>query len=64
MPKTPAEMTRAELVCEMDAWNKVIDGPKGPGTPSNTARRGAELIYDELAAWEARRALEAMPPKR
>lgn len=64
MPKRPDEMTQAELICEMDAWLKVINAPKGPGYPSNDARRGAETIYANLAAWRARRALEAMPPSR
>lgn len=55
--KPMCEMSEAELIHEMDVWLKIIQSPKGPGTPSNTARSGAEQLYQQAAAWKSRRAL-------
>ena len=48
-----AEMTVNELHDERSRWSKVVDAPKGPGTPSNSAREAATRHIDEIDGWLA-----------
>lgn len=59
MAKPYSEMTLAELSDETLAWWHIISAPKGPGTPSNAAREGAETEWKRATAWEWRRLQEA-----
>jgi hypothetical protein len=53
--KSYSDMTVDELSDEMGIWWHIVTCPKGPGTPSNDAREGALRLYQEAAAWRARR---------
>jgi len=55
MAKAYAEMSVDELTGELEVWWNIIDQPKGPETPSNGARRGAEREVEAVEAWLARR---------
>lgn len=59
MNKQFHQMTISELEREVDAWLEVTRQPKGPGTPSNSARRAAENYLEKADAWLARRRIEA-----
>lgn len=59
MSRSLREMTIKELEHEVEAWHEVIRQPKGPGTPSNSAREAAENYLKEADAWIARRRIEA-----
>jgi hypothetical protein len=52
------EMSSDELLAEVDLWWGIATGPKGPGTPSNSARDGAMHLYGVASAWMYRRARE------
>lgn len=53
-----ASMSIDELLAEWEAWNYVIQSPKGPGTPSNSDRDVALRHQNEIGGWVARRRLE------
>lgn len=54
-----SKLTMAELLEEMEAWDAVINAPKGPGSPSNAVREAAQRLLDEAEAWYARREIES-----
>ncbi|GAA6176888.1 hypothetical protein [Sulfitobacter pacificus] len=47
-------MTKNQLWDEMEAWQRVINAPKGPGSPSNAERQAAENEYNLAGAWVQR----------
>jgi hypothetical protein len=49
-------MTSHDLVEEMVAWQAVADAPKGPGGPSNGARKEAIRQMRLAEAWYHRKA--------
>lgn len=51
-------MTIEALLAELEAWDLVLQQPKGPGTPSNDARETASHHRAEIEGWIARRNLE------
>lgn len=56
--KAYSEMDIDELVGELEVWWNLIDQPKGPGMPNNTARRGAMREVETVEAWLARRRMD------
>ncbi len=49
------DMTEEQLIAEQDEWLLVCDAPKGPGGPSNGARRMAEAEMYLAEAWYHRK---------
>lgn len=47
-------MKPAELLKEQEAWERVLNRPKGPSEPSNAARETALRHVNEIEGWIAR----------
>lgn len=51
-------MNIPELREEQEAWDSILNRPKGPSEPSNEARETALRHFNEIEGWLARRELE------
>ena len=54
-----AEMSEAQLLVEMEAWQSVADADKSPNSPSNDVRDAAKTQWFLAEAWYHRHRLSS-----